>query len=132
MALDNDIFTLKEIAFSALKAMAQNIHPFEYRTVFYSSTGKMEDTKMFEGVFLEKKFFEFKFTRKRTKILDTLAPFEGTTNKSKTMLMNSYAEFVKNFYPLMKIRTTKNRVFISHCGSDYEITFVEKRSIKYE
>ena len=33
---------------------------------------------------------------------------------------------------MLHIQTTKDRVFVNHCGWDYEITFVEKKGIKID
>ena len=134
MAQNNDTFTVKEIAISALKGLARyfKVGGYDYRTIFHSPTGEMSDTKMFDCLIFNGKAYEFKFTRKRDLITDERAPFEGVRDKNKTMIMQDYADFVKDYYPMLHIQTTKDRVFVNHCGWDYEITFVEKKGVKID
>ena len=130
MATKDDVFTIREIAQSAFRAFAST-DKVKYKTVFHNTTNEMENAKMFCGAFVDSSFFEFKFTKKRDAI-DGFAPFEGVRDATKTMLMGGYLAFVKQNYPILKINSTRNRVFVSHCGIDYEITFVAKRGIAPE
>lgn len=130
MATRDDVFTIREIAQSAFRAFAST-DEVTYKTVFHNATSEMENAKMFCGAFVGSSFFEFKFIKKRDPI-DDLAPFEGVRDATKTMLMSGYLTFVKQNYPILKIHSTKDRVFISHCGVDYEVTFVAKRGIVRE
>lgn len=130
MATRDDVFTIKEIAQSAFRAFAST-DEVTYKTVFHNTTNEMENAKMFCGAFVGPSFFEFKFTKKRDPI-DDLAPFEGGRDTNKNLLLGGYLAFVKQNYPLLKINSTKNRVFVSHCGVDYEVTFTAKRGIVRE
>ena len=129
---NNDFFSLKEIALSALKAMGKLYNSYDYRTIFHSASGRMEDTKMFECLVYNERCYEFKFTRRRDPIEDALAPFEGIRDKIKTEVMKQYYSFIKDFYPILKIQTTRDRIFVRHCGFDYEILFTEKRGLKLD
>lgn len=130
MAFKDEVFTIKEVAQSAFRAFAST-DEVAYKTIFHNTTEDMENTKMLFGAFVGPSFFEFKFTKKRDPI-DDLAPFEGGRDTNKNLLLGGYLTFVKQNYPLLKIHSTKERVFVSHCGVDYEVTFVAKRGIVRE
>lgn len=132
MAFKDDLFTIRELAQSAFKAFASTNSEIEYRTIFYNTTGDMEDTTMLTGAIVNNSFFEFKLTRRRDPIEDEPAPFEGIKDLTKTVLMKKYFAFVKQYYPLLNMRSTINRIFINHCGYDYEITFIAKKGVKID
>lgn len=104
--------------------------PYKYKTVFFSNDGSMENTKMFEGVFYGGSYYEVKFIKRREPITDDLAQFEGIMrNPEKSIIMSEYYNFVKLYYPILKIKSTANRIFISHCGEDYEMILTKKKGV---
>lgn len=129
MAGKNDIFSLREIMLSAAKGMARSKN-LDFETVYHSSSGKMEDAKGYEGYWVDDKFYEFKVTRRRDPIDDKLTPFDGVKDGVKTHLLWQYLLFVHSAYPILKLKSTTNRVFVRHCGYDYEVTFIAKNLTK--
>lgn len=122
MAQKDDFFTIKEIAQSAFKGMATLTFPFEYKRIYQSE-------KVLDGAFFEGKFYEFKLTKRRDPIEDELAQFVGGKDGAKNALLSSYYEYVKLNYSILRIQSTVSRIFINHCGTDYEITFIAKRGM---
>lgn len=126
----DDGFFVKEVALSALKGMAHH-YGLNYRLVFHSPDGEMESAKGFDGLAQDGKYYEMKLTRKRTPFArEDYGDFEGPRDTTKQTFMVLFREFVRDYYPLLRVETTKNNMFISHCAVDYEITFVEKRGVK--
>lgn len=128
MALKDEMFTLKEIALSAFKGTCERIGA-EYKTIFYNATEDMENAKMFEGVFIDGKFFEFKVIKRRDRIDGERTLYVGSTNKTKNDLLMNYYLYVKKNYPILHVASTIDQVFITHGEVDYEITFVLKRGV---
>lgn len=131
MAVKDEMFTLKEIALSAFKGACERIGA-EYKTVFYNATEDMENAKMFEGAFVDGKFFEFKVIKRRDRIEGERTLYVGSTNKTKNDLLMNYYLYTKKHYPILHVASTIDQVFITHCEVDYEITFILKRGITNE
>ena len=124
----DEFFTLKEVAISAFKGMCERIGA-KCKTVVYNNTDDMKNAKMFDGVFVDDKFYEFKIIKRRDPIEGERTLYVGGTNKVKNDLLMNYYLYVQKSYPILNICSTIDSIFISHCQVDYEITFVLKRGV---
>lgn len=121
-----EFFTVKEVVESGLRGFSSLNSTYHYQTVFYNNTEDMENAKMFVGVWYNEKFYELRTTMKRDRV-----EFDDkfVVNGDKGVLYESFFQFINAVYPIVKMRKSNNKLYITEQSHDYEISFVLKRGV---
>lgn len=122
-----EFFTIREVLESALKGMCNCKKEYDYEVIFYNNTTEMENAKMFVGVWYKQNFYELKIVMKRDKVdLDYNCSVKG----DKGTLYFDFYQFIQEYYPLLKIKQSNNRLYVVENLHDYEVSFIQKKLVK--
>ena len=122
-----EFFTVREVLESALKGMANVKLEYKYEVIFYNTTTEMENAKMFIGVWYKENFYELKIIMKRERIERNL---DYNVKGNKDTLYHDFYYFVKDYYPILNLVQSHNKLYVVENLHDYEVSFIQKKGIK--